>query len=123
MEGVSGVGVSFGADRIFDVMTQLNLFTGVKAHGTSVMIINFGESELEYALNILETLHSYGLSAELYPEQAKIKKQMAYANARKISYVIIAGEDEIINNEITIKNMQTGEQEKIRLSNLENFFK
>jgi histidyl-tRNA synthetase len=123
MEGVSGVGVSFGADRIFDVMSQLNLFNEMNTRSTSVMIVNFGEAEFKYCLNVLDSLHSMGLSAEVFPEPAKMKKQMAYADAKKVPFVILAGEDEIKNNEITIKNMQTGEQKKIRLSELESFFK
>jgi histidyl-tRNA synthetase len=121
MEGVSGVGISFGADRIYDVLSGLNKFSIINAKGSSVMIVNFGESELKYCLAILETLHNSGISAEIYPDTAKMKKQLSYADSKKIPLVIIAGEDEIKNNEVTIKNMLTGEQRKIRLSELGSF--
>jgi histidyl-tRNA synthetase len=122
MEGVSGVGVSFGADRIYDVLTSLNQFETLKAYGQSVMIVNFGEKELNYNLNILTIIQKSGITAEIFPEPAKIKKQMAYANSKKITYVLIAGEDEIKNNEVTVKNMLTGEQKKIGLGELVSFF-
>jgi histidyl-tRNA synthetase len=123
MEGVSGVGVSFGADRIYDVLYQLNKFTEINAQVKSVMIVNFGEAELKYCLTILETLHSSGIGAEIYPEPAKMKKQLAYADAKMIPFVIIAGGDEIKNNEVTVKNMLTGEQKKIGLGELKSFFR
>ena len=123
MEGVSGVGVSFGADRIYDVLYQLNKFTEINAQVKSVMIVNFGEAELKYCLTILETLHSSGIDAEIYPEPAKMKKQLAYADAKMIPFVIIAGGDEIKNNEVTVKNMLTGEQKKIGLGELKSFFR
>ena len=123
MEGVSGVGVSFGADRIYDVLTSLGQFETIKAHGQSVMIVNFGEQELNYNLNILSIIHKLGISAEIFPESVKIKKQIAYADAKKITYVLIAGENEMLNNEVTVKNMLTGEQKKIRVEELESFFK
>jgi histidyl-tRNA synthetase len=123
MEGVSGVGVSFGADRIYDVLISLNQFETLKANGQSVMIINFGEKELNYNLNILTIIQKFGIIAEIFPEPAKMKKQMAYANSKKITYVLIAGEDETKNNEVTVKNMLTGEQKKIGLGELAYFFK
>jgi histidyl-tRNA synthetase len=123
LEGVSGVGVSFGADRIYDVLTQLNQFNEMKAQITTAMVVNFGEKELNYCFTILESLHDLNISAEIYPEPAKMKKQMAYADAKKIQYVLLAGEDEIKNNEVTIKIMETGKQKKIGLGELESFFK
>ncbi len=123
MQGVSGVGVSFGADRIYDVLMHLNRFETLKAHGQSVMVVNFGDKELDYNLKILDVIHKLGISAEIYPEPAKIKKQMAYADSKKITYVLIAGEDEITYNQVTIKNMQTGEQVKTGLMELASFFK
>jgi histidyl-tRNA synthetase len=123
MQGVSGVGVSFGADRIYDVLMHLNRFETLKAHRRSVMVVNFGDKELDYNLKILDVIHKLGISAEIYPEPAKMKKQMAYADSKKITYVLIAGEDEITNNQVTIKNMQTGEQVKTGLMELASFFK
>ena len=123
LEGVSGVGVSFGADRIYDVLTHLNQFNEMKTQVTTAMVVNFGDKELNYCLRILENLHDINISAEIYPEPAKMKKQLAYADSKKIQYVIIAGEDEIKNNEVTIKNMLTGEQKKIRFGELKSFFK
>jgi histidyl-tRNA synthetase len=123
MQGVSGVGVSFGADRIYDVLMHLNRFETLQAHGQSVMVVNFGDKELDYNLKILDVIHKLGISAEIYPEPAKMKKQMAYADSKKITYVLIAGEDEIINNQVTIRNMQTGEQVKTVLMELVSFFK
>jgi histidyl-tRNA synthetase len=122
MEGVSGVGVSFGADRIYDVLSGLNRFEALKADGKSVMITNFGEKELTYNLNILSIVQKLGIIAEIYPEAAKMKKQMGYADSKKITHVLIAGEDEIKNNEVTIKNMLTGEQKKIGLDEIVSFF-
>ena len=123
MEGVSGVGVSFGADRIYDVLSHLDQFDETKSHGTSVVIVNFGEKELKYNLRLLDDLHKMGISAEIYPEQAKMKKQLSYADAKNISYVLIAGEDEIIKNEVTIKNMLSGEQKSVELNKLGSFFR
>ena len=107
---VSGVGVSFGADRIYDVMNQLNQFPEEVVATTKVFFVNFGEKEEKYCLKLLSSLRDAGISAELYPEQAKLKKQMTYANNRGIKYVILAGENEIKENLITVKNMFTGEQ-------------
>lgn len=121
MEGVSGVGISFGADRIYDVMSNLSLFSNLKMSGTRIMILNFGEAELAYSLKIRDMLQNCGISSEIYPEAVKIKKQMMYADSKKIPYVLIAGENEIKNNQVTIKHMQTGLQEKIDLANFSTF--
>ncbi len=121
MEGVSGVGISFGADRIYDVINQLNLFENVKVSSTEVLIVNFGEDEAQYALKILDKLRQMEVRTELYPDAVKLKKQMSYADSKKIPYIIIAGEDEIRNNGITIKNMSSGEQRKISLKDLNSF--
>ena len=123
MEGVSGVGISFGADRIFDVMNQLDLFGNIKSSSTDVLILNFGEEEVKFGLKILKELRTFGVMAELYPDQVKLKKQMSYADSRKIPYIIIAGEEEIRNREITIKVMSSGEQRKILLKDLKSFVK
>jgi histidyl-tRNA synthetase len=121
MEGVSGVGISFGADRIYDVLNQLNLFDESKASSTQVMIVNFGDNETLYALKILDLLHGLNIRSELYPDSAKLKKQISYADSKKIPYVIIAGEDEITNDNLTIKIMSTGEQKKLKLKELPSF--
>jgi histidyl-tRNA synthetase len=121
MEGVSGVGVSFGADRIFDVLNSLNLFESFAISSTSVLVLNFGEVETGYALKILSSLRSLGVNAEFYPDPVKLKKQMSYADSKKIPYIIIAGEDEIKNDSITIKNMSTGLQVNLHLDELGPF--
>jgi histidyl-tRNA synthetase len=123
MPGISGVGVSFGADRIYDVLSSLNQFETGKTYGHSAMIVNFGEKELSYNLNILAVIHQMGITAEIFPEPAKMKKQLAYADSKKVTYVLIAGEDEIKENDVTVKNMPTGEQVKIKVSRLLSFFK
>jgi histidyl-tRNA synthetase len=122
LPGVSGVGVSFGADRIYDVMSSLELFNEEMAHTSTAMIVNFGAAEITYALKILAELHKIGISAEIYPEAAKMKKQMAYADSRKIPFVILAGDDEIKSGEATIKSMGSGEQKKIAIEKLSEFF-
>ena len=111
LEGVSGVGVSFGADRIYDVMLQLNLFPESAGTGTRVLVVNFGNDELPFLLKMTAGLRSAGISTEIYPDNAKLKKQFAYADARKIPFVIIAGSDEIKNGQFILKDMHTGTQE------------
>lgn len=110
MEGVSGVGVSFGADRIYDVMSQLGLFGSSETCVTQVLILNFGENEIPFALNLRQELIEAGISAELYPDSSKLKKQMSYAGSRKIPFIILAGEEEIKSGKMILKNMATGEQ-------------
>jgi histidyl-tRNA synthetase len=121
MDGVSGVGISFGADRIYDVLRHLNLFDDLKTAPSEVMIVNFGEEEIRYALKISDRLRNMGVGAEIYPEAARLKKQVSYADSKKIPYVIIAGEDEIKSNTLTFKIMSTGAQERISLDNLAAF--
>jgi histidyl-tRNA synthetase len=121
MEGVSGVGVSFGADRIFDVLSSLNLFESVSVSSSSVLVLNFGDSETAYALKILSSLRKLGVNAEFYPDPVKLKKQMSYADSKKIPFIIIAGDDEIKNNTVTIKNMSSGVQVNLPLENLNSF--
>jgi histidyl-tRNA synthetase len=123
MEGVSGVGISFGADRIYDVLNQLNLFDDIRVSSTEILVVNFGEKETSYALRILDLLRSQNVRSELYPDIVKLKKQMSYADSKKIPYIIIAGEDEISNNSLTIKTMSTGEQKNIPLIDLSSFVK
>ncbi len=121
MEGVSGVGVSFGADRIYDVMKQLDLFDEKSVSSSEVLVVNFGGAETGYALSVAEELRRLSVNAELYPDAAKLKKQISYADSKKIPWIIIAGEDEIKNNSLAIKNMTTGIQEKISLSDLRSW--
>lgn len=107
---VSGVGISFGADRIYDVMDQLKLFPPEVTNTTKLLLINFGEREQVHCLGLLKQLRNSGIAAELYPDNAKLKKQMAYADARAIPFVMLIGEQEIASGMYTLKNMMTGEQ-------------
>ena len=118
LPGVSGVGVSFGADRIYDVMLQLNLFPESTGTGTRALVVNFGSGELPVLIKLTDDLRKEGISTEIYPDAAKLKKQFAYADARKIPYVIIAGSEEIKNNQAVVKDMLTGEQEAFGLDRL-----
>ena len=113
LPGISGVGVSFGADRIYDVLDQMDAFPAHAAQTTKVLFINFGPAEEKYALQLLSQLRNAGISAEIYPEASKMKKQMAYANSKSVPYVAMAGENEIANNCISLKNMTTGEQSTV----------
>ncbi len=110
MEGVSGVGISFGADRIYDVLNQLDLYPKDASAGTQVLFVNFGEAETAYVLPILAKVRAAGISAEIYPDSAKMKKQMSYANAKAVPFVAIVGENEMQEGKVTLKNMTTGEQ-------------
>ena len=113
LTGVSGVGVSFGADRIFDVISSLNLFPEEILTSAEVMFVNFGKTEALYSLQIMKELKKSGISCEIYPDNTKMKKQLGYASLRKIKWVVIAGENEVKTGMITLKNMFTGEQELI----------
>lgn len=113
LPNVSGVGISFGADRIYDVLHQLELFPDAALNTTQVLFVNFGEREMTYLLPIAKRLRAAGIRTEVYPEAAKMKKQMGYADAKKIPFVIIAGEDEMKEGNVLLKNMSSGEQERI----------
>lgn len=113
LEGVSGVGVSFGADRIYDVLLQLDRFPEQSEIDTQLLFVNFGETEVQHIIPILGRLRKSGVSAELYPDTAKMKKQMTYANNRKIPYVALVGEQEIKDGVITLKEMESGKQERL----------
>jgi len=115
LKGMSGVGVSFGADRIFDVMTELDLFPRTLTASTKVLFINFGEQEQDFSLNLLKNLRDNNISAEIYPSSAKMKKQMKYANDKNIPYVVMIGSNEMENNLITYKNMEIGAQTSVSL--------
>ena len=114
LQGVSGVGISFGADRIYDVMSQLDLFPKDATTTTQVLFVNFGQKEQLYCLPILAELRSAGISCEMYPDADKIKKQMNYANRKSVKFVAIVGENEMNNGMVTIKNMETGEQKMVK---------
>lgn len=110
MPGISGVGISFGADRIFDVLNQLDLYPKEAVTGTRVLFVNFGAAEMAYCLPVLARLRVAGVSAEIYPDSSKMKKQMAYANAKAVPFVAIVGENEMAAGKVMLKNMLTGEQ-------------
>jgi len=118
MDGVSGVGFSFGADRIFDVLNQLELYPEDSLQTTQLLFVNFGQKEEIYLLPILKQVRNAGIRVELYPESAKMKKQMGYADAKKIPYVALVGETEMTDNTINLKNMLTGEQQPVTLTQL-----
>ena len=110
MPGLSGVGISFGADRIYDVLGALDLYPKDSVTTTQLLFINFGEKETAYCLPIINKVRASGIRAEIYPDAAKMKKQMSYANAKQIPYVALAGENEMGEGKVTLKNMETGEQ-------------
>ena len=118
MPGLSGVGISFGADRIYDVLNQLELYPQEITTATQLLFVNFGESEAAYVLPALAAARRAGIRAEIYPDASKMKKQMQYANARQIPYVALAGESEIAAGIFTLKNMQTGEQKALTTEQL-----
>ncbi len=120
MDNISGVGVSFGAERIFDVMMQLKLFPEKAVTGTKILFVNLGEQEEKYILPLISMVRKSGIRAEIYPDRAKLKKQMAFADAKGIPYVALAGEKEIASGKITLRNMQTGEQKELDFSDLSN---
>ena len=111
MPGVSGVGISFGVDRIFDVLNQLDAYPKDAVNGTMVLFINFGDKETAYCLPMVGKLRAAGVRTELFPDASKMKKQMSYANQKQIPFVALAGENEINEGKFTLKNMQTGEQQ------------
>ncbi len=113
MPGLSGVGISFGADRIFDVLNALDLYPKEAVGGTQLLFINFGDKETAYCMPIAAEVRKAGIRAEIYPDSAKMKKQMAYANAKNVPFVALAGENEIAEGKITLKNMATGEQRMV----------
>ena len=110
MDGMSGVGISFGADRIYDVLNQLDLYPKEAVNGTQLLFVNFGEAEAAYVLPILSQVRAAGIRAEIYPDAAKMKKQMSYANAKMVPFVAIVGENEMKEGKVMLKNMTSGEQ-------------
>jgi histidyl-tRNA synthetase len=113
MPNVSGVGISFGADRIYDVLTQLNLFPAATADSTKLMFVNFGEKEEAFCLPVLVAVRKAGINAEIFPDRSKMGKQMTWANNKKIPFVAIVGETEMAQGKINLKNMLTGEQQLV----------
>ena len=110
MEGMSGVGISFGADRIYDVLNQLDLYPKEAVNGTQLLFVNFGEAEAAYVLPVQAQVRAVGIRAEIYPDAAKMKKQMSYANAKMVPFVAIVGENEMKEGKVMLKNMTSGEQ-------------
>lgn len=117
-EGLSGVGISFGADRIYDCLEQLNLYPEEATAQTDILFINFGEKESLFACNVAKKLRESGIKAEVYPENAKLKKQMNYANSKQIKFVALSGEEEMKQNKISLKNMLTGEQQLLSVEEI-----
>jgi histidyl-tRNA synthetase len=122
MPNVSGVGISFGADRIYDVLSELNLYPENLQSTTQMLFATFGEQELLYALRWAKALREKGISVEVYPEPTKMKKQMGYADSKKIPYVAIVGGDEMAAGKVMLKNMQSGEQQLLSLDQLTDLF-
>ena len=118
MSGVSGVGISFGADRIYDVLNALDLYPSDALDTVKVMFTNFGENEACASMQMIKHLRNAGISAEIFPDSSKMKKQMTYANALSIPFVAIIGETELAENKVTLKNMTTGEQELLTLEEM-----
>lgn len=118
LKNMSGVGISFGADRIFDVMNQLDLFPKDSATTTQILFVNFGNKEEKYCLPLLQQLRATGINAEIYPEAAKMKKQMAYADKKGIPFVALVGESEMQTGVVSLKNMTTGEQSNVSMEEL-----
>ena len=118
LPGVSGVGISFGADRIYDVLTELDLFPKALQSSTEILFATFGADELKYALTWAKELRTQKIAVEVYPEPTKMKKQMGYADAKQIPYVAIVGGDEMAQNKVMLKNMTSGEQKLVTLNEL-----
>lgn len=123
MEGVSGVGISFGADRIFDVLNQLELYPADSLLTTQLMFVNFGEKETAYLLPLIAKVRAAGIRTEIYPESVKMKKQMGYADTKNIPFVALVGDSEMTEGKINLKNMVTGEQELLTIEQLIESFK
>lgn len=117
---VSGVGISFGIDRIYDVMLEMNLFEQMHLNesSTKILLVNFGKKEEQYALTVLQKLRAAGVNSEIYPDAAKMKKQMSYADACKIPYVLLIGDEEMQSGKLTLKNMMSGEQNRLDVEEL-----
>ena len=115
------MGISFGADRIFDVLNQLELYPKEAVNGTELLFINFGEKEAAFSMGILSKVRAAGIRAEIFPDAAKMKKQMEYANRRGIPFVVIVGEDELASRHATVKEMHSGEQQTVPFDKLSEY--
>ncbi|GAB3813204.1 hypothetical protein GCM10028895_05000 [Pontibacter rugosus] len=118
MPDVSGVGFSFGVDRIYDVLDELQLFPTSSQEGSKVLLVQFDKESEQYALPLLQQLRDAGISAELYPEAAKLKKQMSYADQKSIPYVVLIGSEEIASGKLKLRNMQSGEQQDFTIEEI-----
>ena len=118
LPGLSGVGISFGADRIYDVLGGLDLYPKEAVNGTQLLFINFGEKESAYCLPVLRQCREAGIRTEIYPDSVKMKKQMSYANAHQVPFVALVGESEMAEGKVALKNMTTGEQRSVTLEEL-----
>ena len=123
MPGISGVGISFGVDRIYDVLNALDAYPKDATNGTLLLFINFGEKETAYCLPTVAKARLAGIRTEMFPDATKMKKQMAYANAKQIPFVVLAGDNEISQGRLTLKNMETGEQQLVTPDELINHFR
>lgn len=123
LPNVSGVGISFGADRIYDVLEEVKGFPDFSGISTKILFVNFGEEEAKYCLHLVDRIRQDGINAELFPDSAKMKKQMSYADAKKIPYVALIGTEEMKNGIITVKNMSSGEQSKVTMDELLHLLK
>lgn len=123
LKGMSGVGISFGADRIYDVMLEMDLFPEQALVSTEVLFVNFGETEAEFCMKQMKSLREAGIRSEIYPDDAKMKKQMKYADDRKIPYVVLAGGNEIQSGKLSVKDMKSGEQTEVESSALTSWLK
>ena len=118
MPGISGVGISFGVDRIFDVLNALDCYPKDSVNGTQLLFINFGEKETTYCLPAVAKARAAGIRTEIFPDSSKMKKQMSYANAKQVPFVALAGENEMAEGKLTLKNMQTGDQHMVTIEEL-----
>ena len=116
LKGMSGIGISFGADRIYDILSELDLFPTDLNQTLDFLFINFGEKEADFALPLLQELRKHNISAELYPDVSKLKKQFKYADDKNVKYTVIIGENELVNKQVTLKNMKSGTQETLSVS-------
>ena len=123
LKGLTGVGISFGADRIYDVMEELNLFPAAASQGTQVLICCFDKDGERYAFPLLQQLREKNVYAELYPAGAKIKKQMEYANSKQIPYTVLIGSEEMQSGLLAFKDMASGRQEKLSAAEIVNRLK
>ena len=121
LKGLSGVGISFGADRIYDVLNELDLFPKEVNSGLTVLFVNFGDKEVEKCLELANDLRKKGVDCEIYPSASKLQKQMKYANDRGVKFTVLIGENELNNNLLVLKNMDSGEQVSMTFEDLADF--